>query len=252
MAVLISTVLVLGLVVGSLVNRIVDRVPSGTSVFHPAARCPAGDHSNTNRHSVRVRGRQIPRGGGGSVRCPVVEVGTAALFVAMTLRLAAVDQLPALPACLYFVAVGVALTLIDIRCHRLPNAIVLPSYPVVLVLLGGAAVWQHDGCAWVRALIGTVALFGAYFVLAAVHPAGMGSGDVKLAGVLGGLLAYWSPATLAVGTFTAFLLGAVAGAALLVGRRCSRKTAIPFGPYMVTGALFAIFAADPAAMSLRG
>jgi len=44
----------------------------------------------------------------------------------------------------------------------------------------------------------------------------------------------------------------VVGAALLVGRRSTRKTAIPFGPYMVTGAMFAIFAADPAAMSLRG
>jgi len=39
---------------------------------------------------------------------------------------------------------GVALTLIDFDVRRLPNSIVLPSYPVLLVLLAGAAAWEHD------------------------------------------------------------------------------------------------------------
>jgi len=120
----------------------------------------------------------------------VVVLVVAALFVGMALRLSAVGQLPALPAYLYFVAVGVALTLIDLDCKRLPNALVLPSYPVVLVLLAVAALGQHDGAAIVRALIGMAVLFGLYLVLALIYPAGMGFGDVKLAGVLGAVLAW--------------------------------------------------------------
>jgi hypothetical protein len=115
----------------------------------------------------------------------VVVLVVAALFVGMALRLSAVGQLPALPAYLYFVAVGVALTLIDLDCKRLPNALVLPSYPVVLVLLAVAALGQHDGAAIVRALIGMAVLFGLYLVLALIYPAGMGFGDVKLIGYAG-------------------------------------------------------------------
>ncbi len=177
----------------------------------------------------------------------VVVLVVAALFVGMALRLSAVGQLPALPAYLYFVGVGVALTLIDLDCKRLPNALVLPSYPVVLVLLAVAALGQHDGAAIVRALIGMAVLFGLYLVLALIYPAGMGFGDVKLAGVLGAVLGYLSYAVLLIGGFAGFFLGAVLGLVLIISRRGSRKSTIPFGPYMIGGALVAIFAAEPLA-----
>ncbi len=184
--------------------------------------------------------RPLPR------RAPVVLV-VVALFVGMALRLSAVGQLTAVAAYLYFIAVGVALTLIDVDCKRLPNVLVLPSYPVILVLLGGAAAWQHDGAALVRALIGMAVLLGLYLVLALTYPAGMGFGDVKLAGVLGAVLAYLSYAVLIIGAFAGFVLGAGLGLLLIISGRGSRKSAIPFGPYMIAGALLAIFAAEPLA-----
>jgi len=71
--------------------------------------------------------------------------------------------------------------------------------------------------------------------------------DVKLAGLLGLYLGWlgWSP--LWVGTFAGFLLGGVAGSLLLALRRADRRTAIPFGPYMLAGALLALFVATPVA-----
>jgi leader peptidase (prepilin peptidase)/N-methyltransferase len=92
-----------------------------------------------------------------------------------------------------------------------------------------------------------VGLFTAFFVLAFAYPAGMGFGDVKLAGVLGAVLAYLSWSTLAVGAFGGFLLGAVGGVALMAVGRGNRKTAIPFGPYLIVAALVAIFVAHPIA-----
>jgi leader peptidase (prepilin peptidase)/N-methyltransferase len=76
-----------------------------------------------------------------------------------------------------------------------------------------------------------------------VYPAGMGWGDVKLAGVLGMVLAWLSWAALLVGAFAGFLFGAIVGVAVIALGRGGRKTALPFGPFMILGALFAIFAA---------
>jgi leader peptidase (prepilin peptidase)/N-methyltransferase len=253
MPVLIAAIALLGLAVGSFLNVVVYRVPTGGSLIHPPSRCPCCGHPIRNRHNIpmlgwlMLRGRCADCGAGISVRYPLVELVTALLFVAITLRMASLQLLPALPAYLYFGAIGVTLTLIDIDCRRLPDVIVLPSYPVVLLLLASAAAWQHDWAALGRALVGTAALFGLYFLLAMVHPAGMGFGDVKLAGVLGAALAYLSYSALLVGAFAAFLLAALVGVVLIVSRRASRKTAIPFGPYMIAGSLLAIFFADPIA-----
>jgi leader peptidase (prepilin peptidase)/N-methyltransferase len=181
------------------------------------------------------------------VRYPLVELATGALFLAIALRLPGRDLAGSLPAYLYFAAVAVALALIDLDCRRLPNAIVLPSYPVLAALLTFGAWWQHDWWALGRAGIGGLVLFGFYFLLTTVYPAGMGFGDVKLAGLLGALLGYLSWSALLIGAFAGFLLGAVVGVAVIAGRRGNRKTALPFGPFMLAGALVAVFAAAPIA-----
>jgi leader peptidase (prepilin peptidase)/N-methyltransferase len=175
---------------------------------------------------------------------PLVELATALLFVAVTLRLSSLDLLSALPAYLYFAAIGVALTVIDLRVRRLPNAIVLPSYPVVAALLAVSAAVEGHWWAFVRALLGGAVLFAFFFALAYVYPAGMGFGDVKLAGVVGGVLAYLSWPTLLIGAFAGFFIGAVAGLTLIAIKRAGRKTPVPFGPSMIVGALVAFFAAD--------
>lgn len=71
----------------------------------------------------------------------------------------------------------------------------------------------------------------------------MGFGDVKLAGVLGGAMAYLSWGTLLTGSFLAFILGSIVGVLLISLGRAGRKTAIPFGPFMILGALAAVLGA---------
>jgi leader peptidase (prepilin peptidase)/N-methyltransferase len=181
-----------------------------------------------------------------------VEAATALLFVAVTVRLHAHGQLAAVPAFLFFTALGVALALIDLETKRLPNALVLPSYPVLAVLLAGAAWWQGDGWAFARAVIGGAALYAFFFAVVFIHPAGMGFGDVKLAGLVGAVLAYLSWGTLIVGAFAGFLLGSIVGVALIASGRGGRKTAVAFGPFMVAGVLLGIFVADPIATWYAG
>jgi leader peptidase (prepilin peptidase) / N-methyltransferase len=75
----------------------------------------------------------------------------------------------------------------------------------------------------------------------------MGWGDVKLAGLLGMVLGYLSWAALVVGALAGFVLGAAVGVVVIAVKRGGRKTMLPYGPFMIAGALLAIFVAEPVA-----
>jgi len=247
---------VLGLLVGSFLNVVIYRVPLGQSIVSPASACPnCGAHirpwDNVPVVSWLVlRAKCRDCGAPISARYPLVELATGLLFAAAALRFPialddagtrAAASMLVLVAALYFAAVSVALAGIDLDTHKLPNAIVLPSYLVVGLLLAAASVVVGDLGYLLRAAIGAAVLFAAYFVMALVYPGGMGMGDVKLAGVIGLMLGFLGWGTLVVGAFAAFLLGGLFGIALLVGRRANRKSGIPFGPWMLAGAWLGIF-----------
>ena len=247
MAPLILVIALLGLVIGSFLNVVIHRVPAHESLLRPPSHCPACGHRIRIRHNVPVLGWLVLQGRCAdcrvriSARYPLVEILTAVLFVAVALRCADLQQLAVLPAVLYFTAMGISLAMIDLDVGRLPNSIVYPSYPVLGVLLAGAALAQHDGAALLRAGVGAAVLFLAYFTMAYLYPAGMGFGDVKLAGIVGGVLGFISFPVWAVGAFAAFAIGSVVGIGKIVSRRGTSGTAIAFGPFMITGALLALF-----------
>jgi leader peptidase (prepilin peptidase)/N-methyltransferase len=250
---LLALLFLLGLAIGSFVNVVIHRVPRGESLVAPGSRCPACGTPILHRHNVPVLGWTVLRGRCAacsapiSPRYPLVELATGGLFVGTALWLAHADRLSALPAYLYLVAAGLALAAIDSAVRRLPDAIVLPSYPVVAVLLAASAAVQGDWWSLARAAIGSAALFAGFSAIAFASPAAMGFGDVKLAGLLGGPLAYLSWSTLVVGAFAGVVLGALFGVGLMALRRAGRRTAIPFGPFMLAGAAVAVVAGEPIA-----
>ena len=150
-------------------------------------------------------------------------------------------------AFLYLAAISIALAMIDLDTHRLPNRIVLPAYVVGAVLLSAGGLLLGDGGALIRAGIGLAALWLLYFAMAMVYPGGMGFGDVKLAGVLGLFLGFLGWPELIVGAFSAFVLGGLFSIVLLLARRATRKSGIPFGPWMLAGAWCGILFGAPIA-----
>jgi leader peptidase (prepilin peptidase)/N-methyltransferase len=243
------TIALIGLSVGSFLNVVIYRVPISESLVAPGSHCPHCEATIRPWHNVPVLGWLVLRGRchdckvGISPRYPLVEAMTAALFVAMTAHFGLSAQLPAY---LYLSSIAIALSLIDLDVRRLPNVIVIPSYLVGLVLLIPPAI-AGDMYSIGRALLAMLALFGAYFALSAAYPGGMGFGDVKLAGLLGLFLGFVSWSSVLVATFAAFLIGGTAGILLLLTRQASRKSAVPFGPFMLLGAILAIFFASPIA-----
>jgi len=235
---------VLGLLIGSFLNVVIHRVPLGESVVHPRSRCPGCGTELSARDNVPVVSWLVLRGRCRtcrepiSGRYPLVELGTGLLFAVVAAWCGLTWQLPAY---LCLAAIAVALSAIDLDVRRLPDRIVLPSYVVALVLLLLPAILDGRWDAYLRAALTGAGLFGFYFVLALIYPAGMGFGDVKLAGVLGIYLGWYGWGLAVLATFAAFLLGAVVGVVVMVRTRGGRKTKVPFGPFMLLGTFLALF-----------
>ncbi|WP_328950251.1 A24 family peptidase [Streptomyces sp. NBC_00184] len=165
---------------------------------------------------------------------PVVTALACAVLAAAT------GARPELAVWLLLAPVGVLLATIDRRVHRLPDQLTLPAAVAAGVLLGLAALLPEHGGAWLSALLGGAVLGAFYFLLFLINPNGMGFGDVKLALSLGVALGWYGWAVVFAGGFAGFLFGAVYGLGLVVMRRAGRKTGIPFGPFMIAGALLGI------------
>ena len=239
---------VLGLLVGSFLTVVVHRVPAGMSVVHPRSACPSCGAPIRSRDNVPVlswvllSGRCRDCGAAVPARYPAVEAGTGLLFAAVT---AAYGRSAVLPALLWLTAAGMALSLIDLDHHRLPDAIVLPSYLVVAVTLGYAAL-VTEAPPLGRALLSAavwLALYGALWLGTAGR--GMGPGDVKLAGPLGAVLGWLGWGASVLGLFAGFAVGAAVGLALVGTGRLDRRARIAHGPFMLAGAALGAFLGEP-------
>ena len=261
---------ILGALIGSFLNVVIYRIPAGRSIVSPPSSCSSCGARIRPYDNIPVlswlvlRGRcrdcQAPI----SPRYPMVELGTGVVFAVVAVWVFSTDgfgwagvtthdntlaiQLILLVAFLYLAAISIALAMIDLDTHTLPNKILLPAYPVAAVLLTAAALVAGEPGRVLTAFIGAAALFGLYLALALISPGGMGLGDVKLAGLLGLYLGYlgWGP--LIVGAFGAFLLGGVFGLLLLATRKAKRRSGIPFGPWMLLAAWLGVFFGDQIAI----
>ena len=228
---------VVGAVVGSFLNVVIHRLPRGESVVKPRSRCPQCGAQIAGYDNVPVvswlvlRGRCRHCGTRISPRYPGVELLTAVTFVAVALARGFDDDLVLeLP----FVAALIALAGIDYDHKLLPNKIVYP-----LAAFGVIATLLVDRSDLVEHLVAGAGAFA--FLLAAVlaYPAGMGMGDVKLAGAMGLFLGVGVIPALLV----AFLSGSLVGLAILAREGVSaRKKAIPFGVFLALGGIVGVLA----------
>jgi leader peptidase (prepilin peptidase)/N-methyltransferase len=245
---------VLGLAAGSFANVVIHRVPRRESVVRPGSCCPACGQPIAWRDNLPLLGWLLLRGRCRSclapipVRYPLVELAMGLLWYLLTLRLVDAGLGWAVPAYLALAFVCVVLAVIDASTRRLPNRITYPAFPLVLTLLLVASVGLGDLGRLGRGLLAAVAVGAFFLALALISPGGMGLGDVKLAPTLGLALGWLSWGAVAFGVFAGFLLGGLAGLVAIALLGLTRKSLLPFGPWLVTGALLGVLAgADVAA-----
>jgi leader peptidase (prepilin peptidase) / N-methyltransferase len=231
----------LGAVFGSFLNVVAYRLPRRESLVHPASRCPRCGVPVKPWDNVPVLSWLILRGRCRSCsepispRYPLVEALTAALCAGAVLVHESASAI-ALSVALILIVVPAAL--IDLERRIIPNR--LTATGAVLALVIGLAL---DPGGEPSRLIAGVAAGGVLLLAALARPGGMGMGDVKLAGVMGLFLG----SAVAPAILIALLTGALLGLALVArkGVRGARKTAVPFGPFLAFGAVFAVFAGQP-------
>jgi leader peptidase (prepilin peptidase)/N-methyltransferase len=236
-AALAAIAFVPGLALGSFLNVVAARVPLRRSVVHPGSACmscatPIAWYDNLPivsylflRGHCRSCGETIPW------KYPLVEFLTAVLVGASVLAFgfsaeAAVASL--------FCAALVAVSVVDLERHIIPNRIVLPAAAAVLA----AQTLLLPSPEWALAAFGA-ALF--LFLAALAYPAGMGMGDVKLALLLGAMLGRTVPAAMMIGMIAALVPSTVL---LIRHGSAARKMGIPFGPFLAFGGIVALFAGD--------
>lgn len=145
-----------------------------------------------------------------------------------------------LPGQLWLLGLAVVLTVTDLQHKRLPNAILLPGAVVLAALLTFGAVAEQRPASLLGSVVGAAVLFSLFLLAAVVSPAGMGMGDVKLAGVLGLALGLAGLSATLLAVLIAFALQAVVSVVLLAATRAGRHTALPFGPPLLVGAAVAL------------
>lgn len=229
----------IGASIGSFLNVVVHRLPRGESVVRPGSRCPACGGSIAWRQNIPIlswlllRGRCAKCGAPFSPRYMLVELITALLFAGCELRWGhGARGLVYMALCAALVAVA----FIDLDHFIIPDVITIPG-----TVAGFACAWLFLPVAALDPVYGFAAGFGIFFVIALLAPGGMGGGDIKLMGMVGAFLGL-------KGALITIFLGSCVGAAfglagmLFYGK--GRKSKIPFGPYLVVGALIAVFWQD--------
>ena len=236
---LLAALAVLGLLIGSFLNVVIHRVPAGLSVLTPASACPGCGHAIRSRDNVPVvswlllGGRCRDCGTSVALRYPLVEAGTAVLFVLAGVRFGPSAYLAAV---LVLVAAGVALVAIDLDVFRLPFSITAAAGLGTILALGVDAALGGIG-PLPTAILSTLvwlSVYGGIWLLTAGR--GMGLGDVALAPVLGLTLGWLGWGASLVGLGAGFVLGAVVGLALIGLGHAGRRTRVPHGPFLLVGA----------------
>jgi leader peptidase (prepilin peptidase)/N-methyltransferase len=234
---------VYGLVIGSFLNVVIFRAPLKQSIAKPPSTCPGCGNRIAARDNIPLvswlvlRGRCRHCSTRISIRYPLVEALTAALFVLVALRF---GWSWSLPGELFFVAGLVALAFTDLDHMLLPKSIVYTTGALVAAsfLLAAAVTGQ-----WHRLLIAVICgavEFALLFTINFISPRALGFGDVRFGALLGFALGWLGWRYAFWGFLLANLLGALTGLVLIALGRSGRKTPIPFGVFLSIGAVLAI------------
>jgi leader peptidase (prepilin peptidase)/N-methyltransferase len=172
-----------------------------------------------------------------SVLYPLIEVGTALLFLGCFQVSHSGLEVLSLFA---FATVSLPLAIIDLEIKRLPNALTYSGAVAGFIFASVESIHVDNFHPLTHGL--SYGFFAALFflVLHFISRGGMGIGDAKLAGMAGLLLFASLGNVMIFGLFMAFLTGALWGICLMIFSDAHRKTAIPFGPFILLGLWMAV------------
>lgn len=234
-------IFLLGTLVGSFINVCIYRIPRKKSIVLPRSACPYCNNRIKPWDNIPLLS-YILLGGKCrfckkpiSLRYPIVEFLTGSLFW-LTIRTFGLTPM----AFSYWVFLSALMTIafIDIEHQIIPDVISLPGIGVGLLLA-----WLTLPLSVLQSLIGALVGGGVIYLvsfisLAVLGKEGMGGGDIKLMAMIGTFLG-WKNTLLTI--FLGSVTGSIIGVSLILFKKKKRDDYIPFGPFLVLGAIISLF-----------
>lgn len=254
---------ILGLLVGSFLNVVIHRIPKMMeqqwerdcaefrgeelpetppySLAFPGSHCPTCGTEIKALQNIPVLSYLLLRGRCAAcnvsipIRYPLIELATAVIWILCGLLFGVSN---ALAAAMLLTAVLVSLTAIDLDHQLLPDSLTLPLLWFGLLINISGTFVSLESAVW-GAVFGYLCLWSVYWLFKIITgKEGMGYGDFKLLAALG---AWFGLGALPTIVLLSSLVGAVVGVALIVTRRQSRETPMPFGPFLAGAGLIHLF-----------
>lgn len=221
--------LLVGLVAGVVINTLADYLPSSSTPPSPQWR--------TWGWSQRKRPL-------------LVLLSTAVLFFLLPLWLTVLVDLIFNSI---YIAILILIIVTDLEHKLIYNVVTYPA--TVLAVIGSNFVSSDEnslGLSLIGAVVGFVIFFVLYQLANLIYGSDripLGMGDVKLAMMMGAMLGFHR---IFFALFWGIILGGVITILLLLTRRVSRQSALPYGQYLaLSGIWFLIWGADYAQQFLN-
>lgn len=236
----LSFSIALGLVLGSFINVVVARLPRGKSIIRPGSHCPRCKKAVLWYDNIPVLSYLLLRGKcrsckkSISIRYPIIELLTGLLFAAVQVRFGwspflFVRDWP-------FILILMSIVFIDLEHRIIPDVLSIGG-----LVLGLATCWFEYGPGWISSISGACIGFGTFYSLAWIYYRvsgrhGLGGGDIKLLAMLG---AFLGPPGVLMTVLVSSVFGSFVGIgwAVLTRKKDMMKVSIPYGPFLVIGAL---------------
>ncbi|MEI6648520.1 MAG: prepilin peptidase [Actinomycetes bacterium] len=250
---LVPLVVSLGLVFGSFNSVLVGRIPDRENI-NGRSKCPKCGTQLAARDNIPVLGYLMLRGKCRNCKNPIssryllLEMCTAAAMFIPLFRFQGYFVIAAWES---FIIFGIALIAIDLEHHRLPDLLTGPLFLSGAIFLGIDAFKNHHTSQLFHALLYGFSACAIFYSIHILSKGGMGMGDVKLAASMGLFSGYVSATAVYVSAMTGFALGSLVGVSLMVAKKATRKTAVPFGPFMIVGTVLSLWI-TPVINQVRG
>lgn len=250
---------ILGTAIGSFLSVVVYRLNQkhggivlSRSICHHCRKKIKWQHLIPVFSWIFLRGKCAYCGKKISVHYLMLELLTGGLFLAFFLRWNFLETIPSTidPSFLnytidwqilqtyifYIIETGLLMSIFfyDLMHKEIPDKLSFPA--IVIALSGGLLLGNPSPLAMLIGGAGILVFFLLQFLLS--KGAWIGGGDIRL-GLLTGLLLGWEKALIAI--ILAYFIGAIFSLYLLARRKVTRKSAIPFGPFIITGIFIALF-----------
>lgn len=233
---MIFLLFITGLVIGSFLNVVIYRLPTGKSIIYPPSHCPNCGHKLSMLELIPVLSYIFLRGkcknckADISIRYPIIELLTGIIFI---INYIYISDLIILAAGLVFSSLMIVLTMIDVDHQILPDQLTLGG-----LVVGLSFSFFRTDITFIYSLLGILAAGGLLFLIAFLSKGGMGGGDIKMMAMVG---SFTGPVIAVTAVFLGALIALMAHLPGVISGKTGMKTKLPFGPFLAVASLILWF-----------